>query len=86
MSTRIFMLVCPEPRFDVGRCSMYVYIFSGLRYDGGRCPWNVCMPDVFVIFACICIFMFPDFDPMSSGAQGMIVCFLDFGPMSDGAR
>ena len=72
---RIFMWVCSGLRFDVERCPMYAYRISGLRSDVGRCMRNVCMLDVFVLLAHVCICKIPDYGPMSGNAQGMFVCF-----------
>ena len=61
MPSRLHMLVCSGLRSDVGQCPMNVYMFSGFQSDVGQCPRNVCMLDVFLILACFCICMFPDF-------------------------
>ena len=47
---------------------------------------NVCMLDVFMILACVCICMFPDFGLMSGNPRGMLVCFRTLSDAGQGPR
>ena len=51
----------------LARCRLYV---SGLRSDVGESLRNICILDVLVILACVCLCI-PGFGPMSGQAQGM---------------
>ena len=74
------MVVCSGLSSDVD-----VYIFLDFDPMSGWYPKNVSTLDLFVIIACLCICMFPDFGSMPGQFPRNVCMFPDFGPMSGGA-